>query len=413
MRVSCIFVSLAVMLAQQASAAPVIGLPVLPLLNGKGRLVNGLSDTLGPVPIVGPLVADLLESESRSGLLSSLDVTAKYGVINDHGLVSEIGRSILDRRGGIPIAGAILDKIPVVNQIESMIPLDAIPGRDLIESLPGISEIQSIEREIPIPSLGKRDGGIAFLNPMLEQLPGLSQLESLLPMDSFPELNDALETVPVVRAFESLKKAIPIPHFGKRSGGVPIIGPLLDQLPGGIQIEAILPLDTKLPGLGAVESLPGVNVVESSERTVAASNFIKRSEDLSVLGGIPSLGSMGGMKGIPGVPALSGLGALPSLPAMSSIPSILPSLGSMGSKSSIPSIPMLGSIPEIPGITGLTSAGALSHLPMGSKQSVPSFPKLGSIPQIPSTKSIPGIPSIPGMSGLTVAPRLSKLANML
>ncbi|PLW33099.1 hypothetical protein PCASD_13819 [Puccinia coronata f. sp. avenae] len=432
MRVSCIFVSLAVMLAQQASAAPVIGLPALPLLDGEGRLVNGLSDTLGPIPIAGPLVGDLLESKSRGGLLSTLDVTGKYGLINDHGFASDLGRSLFNRRDEVPIAGPILDKFPIMNQILSAIPFDAIHGLDLIESLPGVSKVESIEREIPIPNLGKRDGGIPFLNRIFEQLPGLSQLESLLPMDSSSDLDDAIETIPVVRAFESLKGAIPIPHFGKRSGGVPIISPLLDQLPGGKQTEAMLSLDTILPGLDAIESLPGVDVVESIERTnIAAPHFIKRSEDLSVLGGIPSLGSMGGKKGIPGVPALSGLGALPSLPAMSSIPSMtslpfaplvggmshLPSLGSMGSKLSIPLIPVLDSIPEIPGITGLTSAGALSHLPsigsMGSKQSVPSFPKLGSILQIPSTKSIPGIPSISGMSGLTVAPRLSKLATML
>lgn len=181
MRVSCIFVSVAVLLAQQASAAPVIGLPALPLLDGEGRLVNGLSDTLGPIPIAGPLVGDLLESKSRGGLLSTLDVTGKYGLINDHGFASDLGRSLFDRRDEVPIAGPILDKFPIVNQILSAIPFDAIHGLDLIESLPGVSEVDSIESSIPIPNFGKRSGGVPIIDPLLDQLPGGEEIEAISP----------------------------------------------------------------------------------------------------------------------------------------------------------------------------------------------------------------------------------------
>ncbi|PLW09327.1 hypothetical protein PCANC_27078 [Puccinia coronata f. sp. avenae] len=226
MRVSCIFVSVAVLLAQQASAAPVIGLPALPLLDGEGRLVNGLTDTLGPIPIAGPLVGDLLESKSRGGLLSTLDVTGKYGLINDHGFASDLGRSLFDRRDEVPIAGPILDKFPIMNQILSAIPFDAIHGLDLIESLPGVSKVESIESSIPIPNFGKRSGHVPL------SLPGLSEIEAI-------------------------ESAIPIPNFGKRSPAFPIIAPLLDQLPGGKETESMIPLDTALPGLDAIEDIPG------------------------------------------------------------------------------------------------------------------------------------------------------------
>jgi len=186
MRVSCIFVSVAVMLAQQASAAPVVGLPALPLLDGEGRLVDGLSDTLGPVPILGPLVSDLLESKSSGGLLSTLDLTGKYGLINDHGFASDLGRSLFDRRGGIPIAGPILDEIPGLSQIESMLPLDAFSGiNDMIESVPGVSDIESLEQAIPLPHLAKRDLDVqALVSHILAQVPGGQQIESMIPFDA-------------------------------------------------------------------------------------------------------------------------------------------------------------------------------------------------------------------------------------
>ncbi|PLW26325.1 hypothetical protein PCANC_27605 [Puccinia coronata f. sp. avenae] len=299
MRVSCIFVSLAVLLAQQASAAPVIGLPALPLLDGEGRLVNGLSDTLGPIPIAGPLVGDLLESKSRGGLLSTLDVTGKYGLINDHGFASDLGRSLFDRRDEVPIAGPIFDEIPGVSQLESLLPLDAFSGiNDFIESLPGMSNIESLEQAIPLPNLSKRDLNVqALVSSILAQVPGGQQIESMIPFEAISSAlpsNRQIQTamphvealIPKVQAMipqveamipqvvamapqvegivnalapqvEGIVKSV-VPNLSKRGLAVQaLVSSILAQVPGGQQIESMIPFDaiySALPSKSQVQT---------------------------------------------------------------------------------------------------------------------------------------------------------------
>jgi hypothetical protein len=296
MRVSCVFVSVAVMLAQQASAAPVIGLPALPLLDGNGRLVDGLTNTLGPIPIIGPLLSDLLESKSRGGLLSTLDVTGKNGLINDHGLSSDLGRSILDRRGEIPIAGPLLAQIPGADQIQSMLPIDSFSGlNDLIESIPGISTVESLEGAIQLPSLSKRDAGVqALVSSILGQVAGGKQFESMIPFDaipkSLPSMSQIQSVIPQVQAMipqaeamfpqveamlpqveamlpqamamfpqvEGMMKSV-IPNLTKRDGQLQtLVSSFLDQVPGGKEIESMIPFDALPESLPSISQIQGV-----------------------------------------------------------------------------------------------------------------------------------------------------------
>jgi len=322
MRVSCTFVSLAVVLAQQASAAPVIGLPALPLLDGQGRLVNGLSNTLEPVPIVGPLVSDLLESQSRGGLLSTLDLTGKYGLLNRHGLVSELDRTILDRRdlaatvkrGEIPIVGDLLEKIPGVSQLESMLPMDSFSGlNDALHSIPGVDALESLEQDISLPNLSKRDADVQdVVNTILANVPNGKQLQSMIPSDvmaslgkieSLPTISQVQAAIPQVEAMipqvlamvpqveamypqvktiipqveamipqamamvpqvESFVKSLSTPNLSKRDGELQnLVSSILDQVPNGEKIGSMIPLDK-------IESLVNMSQIQAAIPQVEA-----------------------------------------------------------------------------------------------------------------------------------------------
>ncbi|PLW08967.1 hypothetical protein PCANC_02855 [Puccinia coronata f. sp. avenae] len=170
MRVSCFFVSVAIMLAQHASAAPVGEFPGLPSPQGELPIFAQLLDKL---PGVSQIEA-ILPMDSSSGLDDTFESLASS--------IKSIGKDFhmpkqSKNDGHMPMVGSIIDKLPVLRQVEQMVPFHSIPGIDAVESLPAASIIESIEKAIPMPGLSKRNDETIILGATLLRA-ALGQIES-------------------------------------------------------------------------------------------------------------------------------------------------------------------------------------------------------------------------------------------
>merc|ERR1711963_993998 len=292
MRVSCFFVSVAVILAQQASAAPILGLPSLPLIGNEIGVMHSLSNTLEPVPLVGPLTGDVLQSQSEGDLLTTAELAGNRGLISDDSRVGEIVHSIERREDKGLLSGLV-------------------PVTDSLTNMPLLSHVGP-------------------LTPTTHRLTSqVGELDGTLPI-----VSDVTNNVSVDLPLNLLKRSAGIPVIGS----IPLVGsiPGLNMLGGTSQSSAL----TSLPGLSAIPSLgdiPGMSSIGSLTSALPIGGFMKRD---SALGSLPLIGSTPGLAAIPSLPGLSSISSMPSIP---SIPSI-PSMPSGASSSSNLLSPLLGGL---------------------------------------------------------------------
>ncbi|KAH9444562.1 hypothetical protein Pst134EB_024824 [Puccinia striiformis f. sp. tritici] len=190
MRVSCLFVTVAVIFAGQNNALPVEGLPNLPVLGNEGHLVNKVTGTLDTVPVVGGLTDGLL-GEKNDNLLK-----VKVAKLN--------GKNSLLRRQGLPVVSTVgglvsgVETLPLIGGVESIAPKissktdKALPASSLDGTVPSILKRQSIPLVGSLPVVGG----------LTSSLPGLG-LPSMPAMPALPLAVPGLSSVPVVGGLES------------------------------------------------------------------------------------------------------------------------------------------------------------------------------------------------------------------
>jgi len=210
MRVSCFFVSVAVIFAQQASAAPILGLTTLPLIEGHSGVTSSLSNTLQPVPLVGTLTDNVLKGTSEGDLISTTELTGS-DLVNDDIHLGEIIHPLDKRAEGLPLVGS-LPGLGMLGGSSGSSGVSSMPGLSTLSSMPGLSTLSSMP-------------GLSTLTSM----PGLNQLSSLGGIQGKNPLG-------------GLTSALPLGGLVKRNYGL-----------------GSLPLIGSLPVIGSVTSMPGLS----------------------------------------------------------------------------------------------------------------------------------------------------------
>ncbi|EFP78735.1 uncharacterized protein PGTG_04691 [Puccinia graminis f. sp. tritici CRL 75-36-700-3] len=296
MRVSCFFVSAAIMLAEQTSALPIGGLPTLA---SEGKYIHSLAPTFHPVPLVGGLTDKLLEDPSKGGLIATSDLVGEDGLVDTDGPLGKITGS-LRRRQGLPLVGALgslangVQSLPLLGSVGSVAPVtQGLTSR--VGTLGGAPISPSLGK---LPSIIKRESGI----------PTIPVISSLRPVVSSMRDLNATALGNEVTHYKPFTSGMSMPNFFKRAIG-------LNSLPSM----------GSFPGASSLTSFPGF------------SSF-------------PSMPSLPGMSSLPSMPSLPGMGSLTSFPSM-------PSLPSMSTLPSLPSMPSVPGISSAPGLSTLTSGG--------------------------------------------------------
>jgi len=284
MRVSCFFVSVAIIFAQQASAAPIGGLPNMGLIGNESGIMHSLSTTLNPIPLIGPLTGDVLESKSQGDLLSTTEVAGNNGLIN---------------------SGSRLGK--VVNSIQR---------RENEALLSSLSPVTDSVNEMPV---------LSTLSPATHTLTStVGQLDAKVPVLSGLTDNVSLGSI----------------NIFKRSGSIPFAGsiPGLDML-GGSSKSSSIPGLSALPSFGEIPGMSSIGGLASGLPAMPMGGFMKRDntlETLPVVGSLPGMDQMTSLPGfsslssMPGLSSLSSMGSGTNMPGMSSVSNVLsPLLGGL------------------------------------------------------------------------------------
>ncbi|KAI9622254.1 hypothetical protein H4Q26_015290 [Puccinia striiformis f. sp. tritici PST-130] len=413
MRVSCLFVTVAIMLAEQNNAIP-IGSP--PIVGNEGQLVNKVGSTLHPIPVAGGLTDRLLVGED--GILSK--VTGSLGRRQSLPVVANLLAPVLNGAENMPLLGSVDSIAPVYQALPPQVD-------GLLTKAPG-----SVQRRQSLPVVAN------LLSPVLngaENMPLLGSVDSIAPVYKGvpPQVDNVNTSLPdVKKVSHGVNKAAPasskLTSILKRDDE--------DSLPEGLP---------SMPSLPGMDSVPGLSSMTSAMSSVPIfGGMMKRDADLALPEGLPSMPSVPGMDSIPGLSSMkSGLSSMPilgnimkrdedtpfteELPAMPSVPGVdsVPGLSSM--ESGLSSIPILGSIlkrdedlpslpeglPSMPSVPGMDSIPGLSSMESG----LSSVPVLGSIikreedlPSLP--EGLPSMPSFPGMDSLPSAPGMDSLPSM-
>lgn len=232
MRVSCLFVTVAVMFAGQNNALPIDGLPNLPVLGSEAPLVNKATGTLDTVPIVGGLTDGLLGGKKDGSLLK---VKVNNSILRRQGLpvVSTVG-GLVNGVETLPLIGGVKSIAPVTEGVTSKLgPLNGVlPNDNTAGSLDSVapvakgvtSEVKPLNADLPnvkkittktdkaipassldgtVPSILKRES-----LPLVGSLPGVGGLTSLPGLDSMPALPLALPSLSSVPVIGGLGSAL-------------------------------------------------------------------------------------------------------------------------------------------------------------------------------------------------------------
>ncbi|OAV98633.1 hypothetical protein PTTG_11639 [Puccinia triticina 1-1 BBBD Race 1] len=213
MRVSCFFVSVVIMLAEQIIALPMGDLPTL---GSELKFAHSLATTLHPLPVVGGLTDRLLADSNNGALLSSNDLASDDG----RGLLS-----ILKRRGGNPVIDSSSDTGLMSN-------FDPIPLRNVISGL------KPFTSGLSIPKMIKRDNNLGSL-PLIDSLPGASSIPSLPGLGSLSSMPSlpGMGSLPSMPSLPGMSNLVSLPQMGS------------------------LPLVSSLPSLPSMPSVPGLSSV--------------------------------------------------------------------------------------------------------------------------------------------------------
>lgn len=197
MRVSCLFVTVAIMLAEQSNALPVLGLQSL----------DGLSQTVDGLPLAGPMVEELLDS--GNGGISLNQLVSKNGLVSTSAL-DDMTSSLQTRQ--LNTASPVkrdsgLQSLPLVG---------SFPGMSQLASMPGLSSLPSMQS---LPGAG-----------MLSSLPVIGNLASAQgaqSSSSIPGMN-ALTSLPGMGALNSVPGMLNLPSMSN----LPVVGQLTQNMPG-------------------------------------------------------------------------------------------------------------------------------------------------------------------------------------
>lgn len=299
MRVSCIFVTVAMILAEQSNALPILGLP---LLGNEGHLVGTLTNTLDRAPVTGGLTHKVVDNTQMGG---------GHELLNTHIALGQITSS-LRRRQGIPLVQTVgsvvngLEGLPVLGNVGSIAPVtqgltsnvDSVNG-----ALPDIKKVTAGTTQVlpasPLRGFFKRDMGLGSL-PMVGSLP---MIGSLPIMGSLPMVG----SLPGLGSLPSMDS---IPFAGSMgSGGIPGVSSLgLSKRDTSLPLVGSLPLAGSLPGLGSLPSMPSLPHMPSISSIPVIGGL--------AAGGLPGMSSLPSMSSIPlignvasgGFPGMSSLG---------------------------------------------------------------------------------------------------------
>ncbi|KAI7942834.1 hypothetical protein MJO29_012678 [Puccinia striiformis f. sp. tritici] len=237
MRVSCLFVTVAVIFAGQNNALPVEGLPNLPVLGNEGHLVNKVTGTLDTVPVVGGLTDGLL-GEKNDNLLK-----VKVAKLN--------GKNSLLRRQGLPVVSTVgglvsgVETLPLIGGVESIAPVSGgvTSKLGLNRVLPNDNVVGSLDSVAPV---GK--GVTSEVKPLNADLPNVKKISS--------KTDKALPVSSLDGTVPSILKRQSIPLVGS----LPVVGGLTSSLPGlGLPSMPAMPaLPLAVPGLSSVPVVGGL-----------------------------------------------------------------------------------------------------------------------------------------------------------
>ncbi|WAR62741.1 hypothetical protein PtB15_15B328 [Puccinia triticina] len=246
MRVSCLFVSVAIMLAGEIQSLPVLGLGSLPFLGNDGQLVDTVSNTLHPV--TGNLTGNLLDVSADGDVLSEVDLVGDEGLLSSEGPLGGIVGSLRRRQGLMVLdtLGSVANGVQVMSvlgSVGSILPVT----QALTSQVGGLSG--GLHKSAPVPalpvgltSLLKRDSTVNSL-PLVGSIPGASSLPSLskLPLISSLPSFSSLPLISSVPSFSSLPLISSVPSFSSL--------PLISSVPGISKLSSGLPSPASLGSL--------------------------------------------------------------------------------------------------------------------------------------------------------------------
>ncbi|POV98245.1 hypothetical protein PSTT_14567 [Puccinia striiformis] len=432
MRVSCLFVTVAIMLAEQNNAIPIGSLPIV---GNEGQLVNKVGSTLHPIPVAGGLTDRLLVGED--GILSK--VTGSLGRRQSLPVVANLLAPVLNGAENMPLLGSVDSIAPVYQALPPQVDglLTKAPGSvQRRQSLPVVANLLSpvLNGAENMPLLGSVDSiapvykGVDNVNTSLPDVkkvshgvnkaaPASSKLTSILKRDDEDSLPEGLPSMPSLPGMDSVPG---LSSMTSAMSSVPIFGGMMKR-------DADLALPEGLPSMPSVpgmDSIPGLSSMKSGLSSMPIlGNIMKRDEDTPFTEELPAMPSVPGVDSVPGLSSMeSGLSSIPilgsilkrdeDLPSLpKDCPRCHPSLEWTASPSGLSSVPVLGSI--------IKREEDLPSLPEGLP-SMPSFPGMDSLPSAPGMDSLPSMPttldasSVPGLGSMTSGgiPRMSSLSDM-
>lgn len=228
MRVSCIFVFVATMLAGEIQSVPILGIDTVPLLGNESRLINGVSSTLHPVPLAGQLTGHLLQGSANGDVLSAVGQAGGRPLGPLGGVVGSLQRrqatSLIGTLGGLangvqgmPVLGSVGSTLPVTQAITSKV-------GSLNGALPDMKDLGTgLHKALPPTDLSagllKRDANTSALGsiPLIGSLPGASSLPLISSLPSF----SSLPLISSVPKLNSLPLISSVPGISKLSSGFP------------------------------------------------------------------------------------------------------------------------------------------------------------------------------------------------
>lgn len=437
MRLTLCYVSFAVFLAEQAQAAPLLGLPSLPVVGQPSQLVDGVAQTLLPVPVAGALIGDLLQSTSSGNLLSTAGLTGDEAT-TDFNSPSNGESEALQRRQELPLVGnlgGLLSGTPVgplLGAVTNIIPLtsdsqtDSSPLSGLVNNLPVGGSLSPVTKRDPqfagLPIVGPVGG----LTSGISSVPLLGSLTDMLPVTSVltgggrahatSPLAGLVGALPVSGLLSSLKKREPQSDFlglGNLFSSIPFVG----SFGSGSSPSASSPPSSDSNSSTSTDSPP------ASGLSGLLSGLFKRETGGgigSLLDGLPVVGSLGAPH-----PSTGSSGG--SLPIVGGLTSSLPVVGdyqrSNGLLSSLPVVgqhqgsnDLLSSVPLVGG--GAGNNGLLSALPVvgghhaGHAHAQPSsHPTAGA--QASGQGLLTSLPVIGGHGGNGITSTLGDISQLL
>lgn len=239
MRVTCLFVSVAIMLAGEIQSLPILGLGSLPVLGHEGRLVNSVTNIVTPLSLAGKVSGDLLKDSAHD------DVISETGLAGDKGLINS--KSTL---GGVVVSLERRQDIALTNGLGNL--LSGLTSAPLLGSATSVLPITK-----PITTkLGSLDGNVPALNNLGSPLHNVSPVNALTILKRGAETS-ALGSMPIIG---SLPGASSLPLVKS----VPSLSslPLVNSVPN----PSSLPLISSMPNLSTlplISSVPAVSQLSS------------------------------------------------------------------------------------------------------------------------------------------------------